>query len=71
MKQRGTGQLFGVSQSGGSGLSISDLARDYSIFTRAGKFAARVFHEETDEYSRVKAEFTRMLEDSMEFICLN
>lgn len=71
MKQRGTGQLFGVSQSGGSGLSISDLARDYSIFTRAGKFASRVFHEENDEYRRVKAEFTRMLEDSMEFICLN
>jgi ATP-dependent DNA helicase RecG len=71
MKQRGTGQLFGVSQSGGSGLSISDLARDYSIFIRAGKFASRVFHEENDEYRRVKAEFTRMLEDSMEFICLN
>lgn len=71
MKQRGTGQLFGVSQSGGSGLSISDLARDYSIFTRAGKFASRVFHEENEEFKRVKAEFTRMLEDSMEFICLN
>ncbi|HSP47070.1 MAG TPA: ATP-dependent DNA helicase RecG [Clostridiaceae bacterium] len=71
LRQRGTGQLFGMNQSGSSGLSVSDFSRDYEIFLAANRFAKRVFTGEKEEDLKVKEEFTKRLEENLSYICLN
>lgn len=71
LKQRGTGQLFGVHQSGHSGLVLSDLARDYDLFLRANQYAQTVFKGKTEEDTRIKAEFLEKLSQNLNYICLN
>ncbi len=71
LKQRGTGELFGVNQSGDSGLMLSDLTRDYQIFLRANSYAKMVFHSEEPKEKAMKKQFLAQLERSMTLICLN
>lgn len=71
LKQRGSGELFGVNQSGSSGLVLSDLALDYELFLRANGYAKRIFNGKTEEEIRLKNDFLDKLSKSMNFICLN
>lgn len=71
LKLRGTGELFGISQSGSSGLVLSDLALDYELFLRANEYAKRIYNGKTDEEVRLKKEFLDKISRSMNFICLN
>ena len=71
MRQRGTGELFGVNQSGGSGLMLSDLTRDYELFLRANAYAREVYQEKTAENKKLKQEFLRKIAESLNYICLN
>lgn len=71
LKQRGTGQLFGVHQSGHSGLMLSDLAQDYELFVKANEFAKSVFYGTSHEEMRMKEEFLEKLSTNLHYICLN
>lgn len=71
LKQRGTGQLFGVNQSGHSGLVLSNLAADYELFLKANNYAKRVYNGKHPEEIRMKNEFLDKIARSMNFICLN
>lgn len=71
LKQRGTGQLFGVNQSGHSGLVLSNLAADYELFLKANNYAKKVYNGTRPEEIRMKKEFLDKISRSMNFICLN
>lgn len=71
LKQRGTGQLFGVNQSGHSGLVLSNLAVDYELFLKANHYAKKVYNGKRPEEIRMKNEFLDKISRSMNFICLN
>lgn len=69
--QRGSGELFGVNQSGSAGLILSDLTRDYKMFLKSNKYAKIVFDDKNNKYIKVKKEFLRNLSENLNFICLN
>ncbi|HCW74816.1 MAG TPA: DNA helicase RecG [Clostridiaceae bacterium] len=71
LKQRGTGQLFGVHQRGHSGLMLSDLASDYELFLRANRYAGIVYNSKDPNEMKMKKEFLDKISKSMNFICLN
>lgn len=71
LKQRGTGQLFGVHQSGHSGLMLSDLASDYELFLKANAYAKTVYLGKTEEHQQIKEQFLHKLSQSLNYICLN
>lgn len=71
LKNRGTGQLFGVHQSGHSGLLLSDLSKDYDLFVRANIFARAVYHSEEETNKAIKESFLENLSESLHYICLN
>ena len=71
LMQRGSGELFGVNQSGSAGLILSDLTRDYEMFLKSNKYAKIVFNEKNNKYIKVKSEFLRNLSENLNFICLN
>jgi len=71
LKQRGTGELFGVHQSGGSGLMLSDLSIDYELFLRANTYAKKIYEGKTPDDHQLKNEFLSKIADSLNYICLN
>ena len=71
LNQRGTGQLFGVHQSGHSGLMLSDLASDYELFLKANAYAKTVYLGKTEEHQQIKEQFLHKLSQSLNYICLN
>jgi ATP-dependent DNA helicase RecG len=71
LKQRGTGQLFGVHQSGHSGLMLSDLASDYELFLKANAYAKTVYLGSTEEDQQMKEQFLHKLSQNLNYICLN
>ena len=71
LKQRGTGELFGVNQSGDSGLLLADLSRDYPLFLRANLYAKTVFHSKKPQEIALKKQFIAQLKRNMTLICLN
>ncbi len=71
LKQRGTGELFGVSQSGDSGLMLADLSRDYDLFLRANLYAKVVYHSNHPKEKAMKKQFLAQLKRNMTLICLN
>lgn len=71
LKMRGTGSLFGLNQSGDSGLRIADFINDYGIFLDASRWAGIVFNDTTGKYSSMKDEILKKLEESMKYFCLN
>lgn len=71
LKQRGTGELFGVHQSGGSGLMLSDLSVDYELFLRANAYAKKIYEGQNPEDEKLKNEFLSKISDSLNYICLN
>ncbi len=71
LMQRGSGELFGLNQSGSAGLILSDLTRDYEMFLKSNKYAKIVFSEKNNKYKKVKDEFLKNLSENLNYICLN
>ncbi len=71
LKQRGTGELFGVNQSGDSGLLLADLSKDYDLFLRANQYAKAVYHGNQPGERAMKEQFLAQLKRNMVLICLN
>lgn len=71
LKQRGTGELFGVQQSGNSGLVLSDLTRDYALFQKAHRHARTVYGGTSPEDQRLKAQILDRIQRSLKYISLD
>ena len=70
MKLRGTGDLFGIKQSGDAGLILADIYQDVDMFKAANREARKVLNNE-EIYIDVIAELKESLERTSKYICFN
>ncbi len=71
LKIRGTGELFGIKQSGEDELLLANLREDMDILRVANKEAQMVIDSDDMEYIKMKKEILRKLSSSSNYICYN
>ncbi|MCM1991072.1 ATP-dependent DNA helicase RecG [Oceanirhabdus seepicola] len=71
LKIRGTGELFGIKQSGEDELLLANLREDMNILRVANKEAQMVIDSEDMEHIKMKKEILRKLSSSSNYICYN
>lgn len=71
LKLRGTGEVFGLRQSGEDGLLLSDVIEDINILKCANKEAKKLIVSEEQEDIEVKEEVIKALEKHSKYICFN
>lgn len=71
LKLRGSGEIFGMRQSGENGLILSDLSEDFPIFKVANEEARAFFANREKENQRILKEIILNLESSTQYICFN
>ncbi|MEG0133521.1 MAG: ATP-dependent DNA helicase RecG [Clostridium sp.] len=71
LKLRGSGEMFGVRQSGENGLILSDLGEDFQLFKIANDEAKSFFDKRDEENQRILGEIMMNLEKSTKYICFN
>ncbi|MDP4090809.1 MAG: helicase-related protein, partial [Bacillota bacterium] len=70
MKLRGSGDLFGINQSGDAGLMLADIFSDIEILRTANREARNVLNNE-EMYGEIIRELRESLENSSKYICFN
>lgn len=71
LKLRGSGEMFGLRQSGENGLILSDLGEDFSLFKIANDEAKKFLNNEEEENKKILKEIMINLERSTKYICFN
>lgn len=71
LQLRGSGEMFGMRQSGDTGLILSDLSEDFQIFKIANEEAKKFFNKKDEENQRILREIIMNLERSTKYICFN
>lgn len=71
LKLRGSGEMFGLKQSGDIGLKLSNLYDDINIFRCAKEEAKEILLSNNEECVRVSREVSQSLEKWSRFICFN
>jgi len=71
LKIRGTGEVFGLRQSGENGLLLSDVIEDINILKCANKEAKELVASEKLEDIQMKEEVMKSLEKHSKYICFN
>ena len=71
LKTRGAGELFGIRQSGESGLILADVICDIDILKLANKEAKMLLRSNDIEDQRVKNEIIDKIQKSSSYICFN
>lgn len=71
LQLRGSGEMFGMRQSGDNGLILSDLSEDFQLFKLANIEAKKFFDKKDDENQRILKEIIMNLERSTKYICFN
>lgn len=71
LQLRGSGEMFGMRQSGDTGLILSDLSEDFPIFKIANEEAKKFFNKKDEENKRILKEIIMNLERSTKYICFN
>ncbi|MEG1002368.1 ATP-dependent DNA helicase RecG [Clostridium sp.] len=71
LKLRGSGEMFGMRQSGDEGLLLSDLYDDMNILVKAREEANRILESEIDKNKVIVKEIEKNLEKSSKYICFN
>lgn len=71
LKLRGSGEMFGVRQSGDEGLLLANLYDDMNILIRAREEANKILESENDDSKLVVREIEKNLEKSSKYICFN
>ena len=71
LKLRGSGELFGIRQSGDAGFILADLYDDMKILISARSEAGRVLSSEDDRNKRLVEEIKSSLLKSSKYICFN
>jgi len=60
---RGSGDLFGIKQSGDMNFKIADLKKDYKILEKANNDAKEFLRKESlDDYIQIKNELSKSLD---------
>ena len=70
MRLRGSGDMFGVNQSGDAGLMLADIYEDSELLKIANKEAKNVMNNQ-ESYSTVIEELKEAIENSSKYICFN
>lgn len=71
LKLRGTGEMFGVRQSGENGLILSDIIEDINILKAANQ-EAKALMESTDPiFVKIKEDIIKKMNLSSNYICFN
>ncbi len=71
LQLRGSGEMFGLRQSGDNGLILSDLTQDFPLFKIANEEAKKFFNKKDEENQRILNEIIMNLERSTKYICFN
>lgn len=71
LKLRGSGEMFGIRQSGDEGLLLADLYDDMNILIRAREEANKILESENNDSKLVVREIEKNLEKSSKYICFN
>ncbi|MEQ8196410.1 MAG: ATP-dependent DNA helicase RecG [Clostridiaceae bacterium] len=71
LKIRGSGEMFGFSQSGESDLLLADVTRDIDILKCANYEAKNAVFCSNDEYNNLCGEILKTLKNSSKYICFN
>jgi len=71
LKLRGSGEMFGLRQSGENGLILSDLSQDFQLFKIANQEAKKFINNKDEENKRILKEIMINLEKSTSYICFN
>lgn len=71
LKLRGSGEMFGLRQSGENGLILSDLSEDFQLFKIANQEAKKFINNKDEENKRILKEIMINLEKSTSYICFN
>ena len=71
LKLRGSGEMFGIRQSGDEGLLLADLYDDMNILIRAREEANKILESENGDSKLVVREIEKNLEKSSKYICFN
>lgn len=71
LKIRGTGELFGIKQSGEDELLLANLREDMEILRVANKEAQRIIDSDDIEHIKMKKEILKKLSSSSNYICYN
>lgn len=71
LQLRGSGEMFGMRQSGDDGLILSDLSEDFQLFKTANVEAKKFFEKKDEENQRILSEIIMNLERSTKYICFN
>lgn len=71
LQLRGSGEMFGMRQSGDNGLILSDLSEDFQLFKLANVEAKKFFYKKDEENQRILKEIIMNLERSTKYICFN
>lgn len=71
LKLRGTGEMFGIRQSGDEGLILADIYEDMNILRCARSEAIKILESEETTNKRLVYEVASGLEKSSKYICFN
>jgi ATP-dependent DNA helicase RecG len=71
LKLRGTGEMFGVRQSGENGLILSDLIEDISILKVANQEAKLLMESTDSNFIKIKDDIINKMKLSSTYICFN
>ena len=71
LKLRGSGEIFGMRQSGEEGFLLSDLLEDINILKVAMIEAKEIMKSEDSKNKRLIIETEKSLEKSKGFLCFN
>lgn len=71
LKIRGTGEMFGVRQSGEDGLVLANIVEDVNILKSANMEAKKAVESKEDEYINLCNEILKNLKRSSKYICFN
>lgn len=71
LKLRGSGEMFGLKQSGDIGLKLANLYDDINIFRCAREEVREILSSEDEESQKICLEISRSLEKWSRFICFN
>jgi ATP-dependent DNA helicase RecG len=71
LKLRGTGEMFGVRQSGDNELILGDLIEDIDILKVANAEAKALMNSSDEKHIRIKEDIIKKLNASSSYICFN
>lgn len=71
LRIRGSGEIFGMRQSGENGLLLADLSTDFQLFKIANFEAKTLLENKQEEEQKVVEEIINSLERSSKYICFN